>query len=117
DGALYVVDLYRGIIQHRMYVTSFLRKQIDERGLAEGIHYGRIWRIVPDGAPKADFKLALAKATPAELIARLGDANGWVRDTAQRLLVEKRDEASVPALRAAATDESRPVAAQMHALW
>src|SRR2546430_11151896 len=28
DGALYVVDLSRGIVQHRIYITSFLRQQI-----------------------------------------------------------------------------------------
>ncbi|MES1194996.1 MAG: dehydrogenase, partial [Opitutus sp.] len=68
DGALYVVDLYRGILQHRLYVTSFLRKQIDERGLAEGRGLGRIWRIVPENAPKPNFKnIALARASAAEL--------------------------------------------------
>ncbi len=118
DGALYVVDLYRGILQHKIYITSFLRKQIEERGLDNGIALGRIWRIVPDGAPKADFKsIALARATTPALIDKLGDANGWVRDTAQRLLVEKRDAAATPALRTAALDAKRPALARLHALW
>jgi glucose/arabinose dehydrogenase/mono/diheme cytochrome c family protein len=118
DGALYVVDFYRGIIQHRTYITSFLRKQIDERGLAEGRGFGRIWRIVPDGAPKANFKnVALARASTAELVDKLGDGNGWVRDTAQRLLVEKRDAAATAALRKTAQDASRPALARLHALW
>ena len=117
DGALYVVDLYRGILQHRTYVTSFLRKQIEDRGLAEGRGLGRIWRIVPDGAPKPDFKLGLAVATSAELIKKLADANGWVRDTAQRLLVERRDPAAVPELRVTAIDPAKPALARLHALW
>lgn len=117
DGALYVVDLYRGILQHRIYLTTFLRKQIEERGLDKGRAHGRIWRIVPDGAPKANFNVGLARASTAELIAKLGDANGWVRDTAQRLLVEKRDPASVAPLRAAALDAKQPAAARLHALW
>ena len=37
DGCLYVVDLYRGLIQHRLYLTTFLRRQIEERGLDEPI--------------------------------------------------------------------------------
>jgi glucose/arabinose dehydrogenase/mono/diheme cytochrome c family protein len=118
DGALYVVDFYRGIIQHRIYVTSFLRKQIDERHLAEGRGLGRIWRIVPDGAPKANYRaVALAGLAPAKLVDQLGDANGWVRDTAQRLLVERHDTAVAPALRAAVRDSSRSPAARLHALW
>lgn len=117
DGALYVVDLYRGILQHRIYVTSFLRKQIDERGLAEGRGLGRIWRIAPEGAPRANFKaVALARASSPELVAKLADANGWVRDTAQRLLVERRDPAAVPLLTGLARTAGDPLG-RLHALW
>lgn len=117
DGALYVVDLYRGILQHRIYMTSFLRKQVEERGLDKGIALGRIWRIVPTDAPKGKFDSGLARASTTALVARLGDANGWVRDTAQRLLVERNDPAATPALRAAAADATRPPLARLHVLW
>jgi mono/diheme cytochrome c family protein len=117
DGALYIVDLYRGILQHRIYVTSFLRKQIDERKLAEGLHYGRIWRIVPEGTPKAKFDLGLARASATELVGFLTSPNGWVRDTAQRLLVEKRDPAATAPLSKLAVDGTKPAAARLHALW
>ena len=60
DGALYVVDMYRGLIQHRTYVTTYLRKQVEERHLERPVGMGRIYRIVPDGAPKPNFKLTLA---------------------------------------------------------
>jgi len=58
--------MYRGIIQHRLYVTSYLRQQIESRGLANGLGMGRIWRITPDGAPKANFKQlrSLAQTAP-----------------------------------------------------
>ncbi len=117
DGALYVVDLYRGILQHRIYMTSFLRQQVEARGLDKGIHLGRIWRIVPEGAGKAVYDLGLARASVAELVTRLGDPQGWVRDTAQRLLVEKRDPAATAALRSAALDRQAPAARRLHALW
>ena len=117
DGALYVVDLYRGILQHRIYMTTFLRKQVEERGLDKGIGLGRIWRIVPEGAPKAKFDPGLARASTNELVTRLGDRNGWVRDTAQRLLAQKRDGSATAPLRAAAVDGSRPALARLHALW
>lgn len=115
DGALYVVDFYRGIIQHRIYLTTFLRKQIEERGLDQGLHLGRIWRIAPTGAPRPDFRLALARATPAELVAKLADPNGWTRDTAQRLLVERRGARDE--LARLATDATQPPLARLHALW
>ncbi|MEY2880911.1 MAG: hypothetical protein RLZZ15_3291 [Verrucomicrobiota bacterium] len=129
DGALYVVDLYRGILQHRTYVTTFLRKQIEDRKLADGRGYGRIWRIVPDGAPQADFKsVALARATTAELVNALASPHGWTRDTAQRLLVERRDPAAVAPLARSLTTKTpgaeyvrefieAPAVARLHALW
>ena len=73
DGALYVVD----------------RRDADERG--------RIYRIVP-----ADFKRPkpsqLGKAKTSELVAALSHPNGWERDTAARLLYERRDPKAVPLL-------------------
>ena len=44
DGALYIVDFYRGVLQHRISLTSYLRKQSEDRGLDKPIHLGRIWR-------------------------------------------------------------------------
>ena len=43
-------------------------------------------------------RLPFARADAAGLIGRLGDAHGWVRDTAQRLLVERGDRSILPAL-------------------
>jgi mono/diheme cytochrome c family protein/glucose/arabinose dehydrogenase len=104
DGALYVVDMYRGIVQHRLYVTSYLRQQILSRGLQNGIHYGRIWRVVPDNAPPANERWKswkrLDTASSADLVAALSNPNGWIRDTAQRLLVEKHF-AGAPAIASA----------------
>src|SRR5262249_32842445 len=105
-------------IQHRIYVTSYLRKQIDERGLAEGRGFGRIWRITPDGAPKPNFKsLALGTASTAALVNALTEPNGWTRDTAQRLLVEKHDSSANAALAKLATDSASPALARLQALW
>ena len=115
DGALYLVDMYRGIIQHRIYLTSFLRQQIDARGLAEGIGMGRIYRIAPVTSGRSKAKFNLATETSAQLVARLRAANSWWRDTAQRLLVERRDPAAAPLLRELA--RSGPPLARLHALW
>src|SRR5439155_7832655 len=44
DGTLYVVDMYRGIIQHRAYITGYLEQKIRERGMEQPIGLGRIYR-------------------------------------------------------------------------
>lgn len=116
DGALYVVDMYRGIIQHLTYVSPWLRRQILTRGLEKPIHQGRIWRIVPDKTTGATKRPLLASLKPAELVAELESANGWRRDTAQRLLVESGDAALVPALQKLLTSSKSPLA-RLHALW
>jgi glucose/arabinose dehydrogenase/mono/diheme cytochrome c family protein len=115
DGALYIADMYRGIIQHRVYVTTFLRNQIIERKLENPVNLGRIYRIVPEGSARPQPR-TLAGASTADLVAALADANGWRRDTAQRLLVEKRTTAAVPALKALAFSSPHALA-RLHALW
>ena len=120
DGALWIVDMYRGVIQDRLYVTSYLRKEILERKLEQPIDCGRIWRVVPDGAPRLNLNLTLAKAPPLEWVKALSDLNGWTRDMAQRLLVERRVAATNPAvataLRELATKGQNPLG-RLHALW
>jgi len=118
DGSLQIVDMYRGIIQHRIYLTSYLRKQIESRGLAEGLGMGRIYRVVPDVKAKTKpVAFDLTKESPAELVTHLTSPNGWFRDTAQRLLVERRDPATIPFLRAMVIDEAASVSGRLQALW
>ena len=97
DGALYVVDMYRGIAQHRMFVTSFLRRQIKARGLESPLGLGRIWRVVPN-ATALNSVADLSSMNSVELVMELTNKNGTVRDTAQRLLVETSDDSVVPIL-------------------
>lgn len=90
DGALYVADMARGIIQHRLFLTSFLRKQSEERGLVEPHALGRIWRIRRADLPRPKA-LDMSSWSWTELIAALGDDNGWLRSTAQRIIIEDFD--------------------------
>lgn len=115
DGALYVVDLYRGVLQHRESFTTYLRRYIEERGLDKPLHLGRIWRIVPEGCARA-VKPRLHEETPARWVEHLSHANSWWRETAQRLLVERNDPSVVPALRQLALGGSNP-RGRTHALW
>ncbi len=113
DGALYLVDMARGVIQHKGFITYYLAANIIERKLETPFNLGRIYRIVPDGAKPRATKLP--KET-ADLVPFLAHANGWVRDTAQRVLVERGDKAVVPAI-AKLASESRDSLARLHALW
>lgn len=114
DGGLYIVDMYRGIIQHRIFVTSFLRAQILERGLDKPLGMGRIYRIVPDKATTSEPP-ALHTAHTSELVAALNRRDAWWRETAQRLLVEQRDAAAVPGLKKIAFDSANP--GHLNAIW
>jgi mono/diheme cytochrome c family protein/glucose/arabinose dehydrogenase len=113
DGALYVVDMYRGIIQHKSFLTHYLIANIQDRKLATPFDYGRIWRVVPDKSKPVAVKL------PEEndkLVAFLGHADGWSRDTTQRLLVERNDPSVKAAIVEMAQKGKSPLG-RIHAFW
>jgi putative membrane-bound dehydrogenase-like protein len=90
DGTLYVVDMYRGIIEHRLSLTLYLRDHILERKLNQATGFGRVYRVVHE-TTRRDTSRTLSHASPAQLVDVLSDSGGWWRDTAQRLLVERAD--------------------------
>jgi mono/diheme cytochrome c family protein/glucose/arabinose dehydrogenase len=114
DGALYIADFYRGILQHRISLTSYLRNQILDRQLDKHLHRGRIYRIVPD-IPTASIPRRVASPVGDEWLARLSHPNHWWREAAQRHLVTQGDTAHIPALRKLATEGSSM--RRVHALW
>ncbi|MBP8255700.1 MAG: c-type cytochrome [Opitutaceae bacterium] len=118
DGALYVVDMYRGILQHRIYVTSYLRRQIESRHLDTPIGLGRIYRIVPEGFKASPSTLRLpAQMTLPERVATLDHESGWWRDTAQRLLVQTPHAEAIPLLNQMACGGARTALGRVQALW
>lgn len=149
DGLVYIADMYHGIIQDSQWTLpgSYLRQKIDQYQLAKVVNHGRVWRLRYDGLPAVPATPAQpnAGATPgspaipgidpafapprmyaetsAQLVAHLGHANGWWRDTAQRLLILKQDKSVVPALQemVAASPSAEPRASNLlgrfHALW
>ncbi len=114
DGALYIVDMYRGNIEHKLFVTTYLRRQIKARNLEQPLHCGRIYRVVY-GPDKPAGEL-LSDLGSAQLVAKLASPKGWVRDTAQQLLVERANPDVIPALKAQAINSPNPLA-QIHSLW
>ncbi|MDG2308686.1 MAG: c-type cytochrome [Candidatus Binatia bacterium] len=112
DGAIWVIDMYRGVIQHAEFVSDYLREYIQNHELEEPGATGRLWRIVKEDQPLPRQPPSLA--TTGDQIAALEHPNGWVRDHAQRRLVHERSPAAAPALRRLA--DFAPLG-RRHALW
>ena len=91
DGTLYVVDIYRGIIQHHTYITEYLRDQIASRSLEQPIGLGRIYRVVHESTVRD--RTTLPGSAPGfaarRTCCRIQTAGGAT--PAQRLLVERGD--------------------------
>lgn len=112
DGALYVVDFYREMVEHPAFVPAELRASTEFR---RWNNRGRIWRIAREGTTPAPPP-RLGKATTAELIALLEHPNGWRRDVAQRLLVTRHDLTAAPSLETMARASESPLG-RIHAAW
>jgi len=87
DGALYVCDMYREVVEHPWSLPDSIKKHLD---LSSGNDRGRIWRVVREGAAKYT-KPNLGGASSADLVAALRRPERWWRDTAIRLLLERND--------------------------
>jgi putative membrane-bound dehydrogenase-like protein len=82
DGALYVVDMYRAVIEHPEWVPDELKNRPDTW---LGNDKGRIYRIRPkDQLRKKNLfaELATMRTPP---FGQLRDDNGWIRTTSRRL--------------------------------
>jgi putative membrane-bound dehydrogenase-like protein len=111
DGTLYVIDMYREIIEHPWSLPENIKKLLD---LNSGSNRGRIYRIAPDGF-KAQPQTRLSRSSTADLVAMLGSKDGWHRDTASRLLYQKQDPGAVPLL-IDLLEHSQVPLARLHAL-
>jgi putative membrane-bound dehydrogenase-like protein len=95
EGAMYVVDMYRAVIEHPEFMPPELKNRPD---LLLGKDRGRIWRIVPEKHRTGPLRPQLAKATTQELVAHLSHPEPWWRTTAQRLLLQRQDRSAVTSL-------------------
>lgn len=82
DGALYIADMYRQVIEHPQYIPPAMQEKLDLRA---GHDKGRIYRVVREGQPLHDVK-RLDPKDVLELTEALDHPNGWRRDMAHRLL-------------------------------
>jgi putative membrane-bound dehydrogenase-like protein len=113
DGALYVVDFYRRWVEHPAFVAESLRQGIDWQ---KGTGHGRIWKVSrPDKTWPPGPAPRMSSESTADVVKHIESPNGWWRDTAQRVLVERHDLQAVSSLRAL-VQKSRLAQARMQAL-
>ena len=112
DGALYIADLYREILDFSDGIPESIKRFKD---LNRGNDRGRIYRVVPDGF-KQPPPPKLGRASTAELVATLQHPNAWHRETAARLIYQRQDKGAIPALAQLAA-QSTSALGRLHALY
>jgi len=86
DGCLYVADMCRAVIEHPDFMPEELKQRPD---LRHGDDCGRIWRITSGETAGRPARGLPASLNVDGLVALLDHPNGWHRDTASRLLLER----------------------------
>ena len=112
DGALYVMDMHRDVIEHPEWIPDEMEAKLD---INAGKDKGRVFRITPKGGLKRPA-VAFTKSDIKGAIEALGDKNQWWRTTAQRMLVEWKDMGAVKPLKKVAKS-SKSSQARLHAMW
>jgi putative membrane-bound dehydrogenase-like protein len=107
DGALYICDMYRKTIEHPTYLPEAVRQHTD---FESGKDKGRIYRVTRTNSVRA-MRINFATASTQELCGLLNHPNGWHRDTAHRLLLERGDPAAANLLKKFFASSARSLAA------
>jgi mono/diheme cytochrome c family protein/glucose/arabinose dehydrogenase len=115
DGAIYIVDMHRGIIQHKAYISQYLSEQLGNKKLDTLQNAGRILKVVSK-TNKLNSIPDLSKASSKALVALLSHPNGWLRDRSQQLLIQKNDKTIVKDL-IALTKINNDFSTAIHALY
>ena len=117
DGCLYIIDMYRGVIQESKWVRpgSYLHEEILRKKLHKNIQRGRIYRISKDGV-KPDNIPRFDSFSNDQLINALAHPNGWWRDEAQKRLVLAQNKSVVNKLKKMVLSEKSSLG-RLHAIW
>ena len=115
DGAMYIVDMHRGIIQHKAYISQYLSEQLSNKKLDTLQNAGRILKVISK-TNKLNPIPDLSKASTKDLVALLSHPNGWLRDRSQQLLIHKNDKTIVKDL-IALTKLNNVFSSAIHSLY
>lgn len=118
DGTMYIVDMYRGIIQQGNWTQegSYLRTKIQQYQMDDIAGNGRIWRLTYEGMERNPEKPRMYEESSAELIRHLSNPNGWWRDQAQQLIILNQDKSVVKDLENLLKTSDYELT-RIHALW
>ena len=105
DGAVYIADMYREVIEHPKSLPPEIKKHLD---LNSGNDRGRIWRLVATDRPIRRHVEPLDDMDSAALVAVLDHPNAWHRRTAARLLYERQAKEVIPQLRTLVREGKTP---------
>lgn len=111
DGALWIADMYRAVIEHPEWIPQAWQRKLDLRA---GTDRGRIYRVVRDDSPPRKLP-RLDQLDTLALVAALDHANGWQRDMVQQMLLWRADKQAVAPLQQLAQDSPR-AEARLHAI-
>ena len=114
DGNMYIVDMHRGIIQHKAFLTPYLQKLLAEHKVDTIIGMGRILRASKANYMKSEIPLE-EEMSISELVKSLQSSNGWLRDRAQQRLVLLNNSKSVKLLKELSLNNENNIAV-IHAL-
>jgi putative membrane-bound dehydrogenase-like protein len=106
DGALWIVDMYRYVIEHPRWIPPTDLARLDVRA---GHDMGRIYRVYPQNKQPRPIP-RLDKLDTAGLVKALDSSNGWQRDLAGQMLLWKGDKSATKVLEKMVLEASRPVA-------
>ena len=112
DGCLYIVDMARETIEHPKSIPEPIKSQVD---LTSGRDLGRIWRVRSTEQPVRRSFDNLAQMPTDRLCRYLNFPNGWHRETASQLLIERQDKQAIPQCRAIVATSKQPLA-RLHAM-
>jgi putative membrane-bound dehydrogenase-like protein len=112
DGALWVADMYRFMIEHPQFLTPAGKEELMAHYRA-GDDKGRLYRVFPAGR-RPPLPQRIDTSSTEELVALFGSSNGWLRDQAQMILTWRGDHAATPLLEKTALS-GKPLA-RLHAL-
>lgn len=115
DGAMYIVDMHKGIIQHRAYMSPYLREKIKELKMDTIVGCGRILRVCHKNS-SSNFSNPLDQNSLAGLVDELNNPNVWIRDKVQQSIVQGHMKEAVPHLESFLYQEDFSIG-QFHALW
>ena len=112
DGVLYILDVYREVIEHPDSLPPDIKKHLD---LTSGRDRGRIYRVIPNGFHQPEIAVP-GEMNSEELVQLLEHPNAWHREMASRILFRKQDRTVVENLRGLASGSRSPLG-RMHAAY